>query len=73
MMQRYGDSGLIPRNKPGSCCSCCDSLIDLRQSRGKRLDRVVKSIDISPCASLSRDDNGMECRDNKALFGKMRL
>ena len=34
-MQRYGDFGLIPRNLPNSCRSCCDKGMYLRQSRGR--------------------------------------
>ena len=32
LLQRYGDFGLIPRNLPDSCRSCCDKGKDLRQS-----------------------------------------
>ena len=41
LLQRYGIFALIPRKKPESCQTCCDSVDDLRQSRGKRLNRVV--------------------------------
>ena len=44
LLQRYGDFGLIPRNWPDSCRSCCDKGMRLRQSRGKELDGVVYSI-----------------------------
>ena len=40
-MQRYGDFGLIPRNKPDSCRSCCDKGMRLRQSRGGGVECVV--------------------------------
>ena len=43
-MQRYGDFGLIPRNLPDSCRSCCDKGKYLRQSRGGGLECVVKNI-----------------------------
>ena len=42
LVQRYGDFGLIPRNLPDSCRSCCDRVKDLRQSRGIGFERVVK-------------------------------
>ena len=44
-MQRYGDFGLIPRNLPDSCRSCCDKGMRLRQSRGRGFERVVKGIE----------------------------
>ena len=43
-MQRYGDFGLIPRNLPDSCRSCCDKGSGLRQSKGRGVERVVKGI-----------------------------
>ena len=42
LVQRYGDFGLIPRILPDSCRSCCDRGRDLRQSRGRGLECVVK-------------------------------
>ena len=42
LLQRYGDFGLIPRNWPDSCRSCCDRGNVLRQSGGMGLGRVVK-------------------------------
>ena len=65
LMQRYGDFGLIPRNLPDSCRSCCDRGSDLRQSGGRgvrgcgkaeRSTALEMTKGISPCAALSRDD-----------------
>ena len=44
LLQRYGDFGLIPRNLPDSCRSCCDKGMRLRQNKGRRLECVVKGI-----------------------------
>ena len=41
LLQRYRDFGLIPRNWPDSCRSCCDKGMRLRQSRGIGFERVV--------------------------------
>ena len=50
LVQRYGDFGLIPRNLPDSCRSCCDRGMRLRQSRGRGLDCVVKGDNRKTCA-----------------------
>ena len=66
-MQRYGDFGLIPRNWPDYCGSCCDKGRFLRQSGGMGLICVVdgsekapdgghkkrKPLDSRPTASIS--------------------
>ena len=41
LLQRYRDFWLIPNIFLESCLTCCDKARDLRQSRGKRLNRVV--------------------------------
>ena len=43
LLQSYRDFWLIPNIFLESCQTCCDSARDLRQSGGKRLNRVVNN------------------------------
>ena len=43
LLQSYRDFWLIPNIFLESCLTCCDSAGNLRQSRGKRLNRVVNN------------------------------
>ena len=43
LLQSYRDFWLIPNIFLESFPTCCDSADDLRQSRGKRLNRVVNN------------------------------
>jgi len=42
LMQKYAVYYSIPNNQPDSYCTCCDTLINLRQSRDMSLFRVVR-------------------------------
>ena len=46
-MQRYGDFGLIPRNLPDSCRSCCDKGMRLRQNKGRKPVESEKEMTLS--------------------------
>lgn len=45
LVQRYVDLGQVPNNREDSLWSCCDGWIDVRQSGGKGLNRVVNRSD----------------------------
>ena len=42
-MQRYDEKLLIPRNLLDSCLGCCDRVKDLRQSKGRGAEIVVRT------------------------------
>ena len=67
LMQRYGDFGLIPRNLPDSCRSCCDRGSDLRQSGGRGVRGCRKGF-LRFLGRAKRQSRALDCaRDDKVL------
>ena len=65
LMQRYGDFGLIPRNLPDSCRSCCDKGRDLRQSKGRGVRGCRKWV-LRFLGRAKRQSRALDCaRDDK--------